>query len=152
MSDPPQNAGQNVPDRPDDIIEGDLIIAQPNSIVAAGTDDSSDGDSALGEDEGSFTHSLRASLLESVIENGRGYHRYTGLSGSQHRDGDLVKAIDFADEHPDCQVLGTDLSPIQPVFVPPNCRFEIDDMDEEVSRVLNEAAVLLSRGTGKCMG
>ncbi|KAK5656086.1 hypothetical protein OQA88_5225 [Cercophora sp. LCS_1] len=36
-------------------------------------------------------------------------------------------AIDFADEYPDCQVVGTDISPIQPTWVPPNCRFEIED-------------------------
>lgn len=28
-------------------------------------------------------------------------------------------------------MLGTDLSPIQPEYVPPNCRFEIDDADDE---------------------
>jgi hypothetical protein len=28
-------------------------------------------------------------------------------------------------------VLGTDLSPIQPEYVPANCRFEIDDMDDD---------------------
>jgi ubiquinone/menaquinone biosynthesis C-methylase UbiE len=34
---------------------------------------------------------------------------------------------DFADEHPDAQVIGTDLSPIQPIWVPPNVKFEVDD-------------------------
>lgn len=28
-------------------------------------------------------------------------------------------------------MLGTDLSPIQPDYVPPNCRFEIDDVEDE---------------------
>jgi trans-aconitate methyltransferase len=27
--------------------------------------------------------------------------------------------------------MGTDLSPIQPNFVPPNCRFEVDDFEDE---------------------
>ncbi|KAH8168903.1 methyltransferase domain-containing protein [Sarocladium implicatum] len=36
-------------------------------------------------------------------------------------------AIDFADEHPECEVVGTDLSPIQPSWVPPNCKFHIED-------------------------
>lgn len=40
-----------------------------------------------------------------------------------------IWAIDFADEYPGCQVLGTDLSPIQPYWVPPNCKFEIDDAE-----------------------
>lgn len=34
---------------------------------------------------------------------------------------------DFADEYPDCEVTGTDISPIQPTWVPPNLRFEIED-------------------------
>ncbi|KAL2868724.1 class I SAM-dependent methyltransferase [Aspergillus lucknowensis] len=38
-----------------------------------------------------------------------------------------IWAIDFADECPSAEVIGTDLSPIQPSFVPPNVRFEIDD-------------------------
>jgi len=43
-----------------------------------------------------------------------------------------IWAIDFADEYPDTAVLGTDLSPIQPAMVPPNCGFIIEDceMDE----------------------
>ncbi|KAI1364026.1 S-adenosyl-L-methionine-dependent methyltransferase [Xylaria arbuscula] len=40
-------------------------------------------------------------------------------------------AIEFAIQHPESDVLGTDLSPIQPEYVPPNCRFEIDDIDDE---------------------
>lgn len=36
-------------------------------------------------------------------------------------------AIDFGDEYPEAEVIGTDLSPIQPAFVPPNVRFFIED-------------------------
>lgn len=42
-----------------------------------------------------------------------------------------IWAIDFAVEHPESDVLGTDLSPIQPEYVPPNCRFEVDDAEDE---------------------
>jgi len=42
-----------------------------------------------------------------------------------------IWAIEFADEHPNAEVLGVDLSPIQPHFVPPNCHFEIDDLEKE---------------------
>ncbi|KAL5598872.1 hypothetical protein BROUX41_003807 [Berkeleyomyces rouxiae] len=38
-----------------------------------------------------------------------------------------VWAIDFADQFPQANVIGTDLSPIQPTWVPPNLRFELDD-------------------------
>lgn len=43
----------------------------------------------------------------------------------------LITAIPPADQHPEADVLGTDLSPIQPEYVPPNCRFEIDDIEDE---------------------
>ncbi len=39
-------------------------------------DSSSDVDSTLGEDQSTYTTSLRSSLLQSVSENGRGYHKY----------------------------------------------------------------------------
>ncbi|KFA70371.1 hypothetical protein S40285_01750 [Stachybotrys chlorohalonatus IBT 40285] len=42
-----------------------------------------------------------------------------------------IWAIEFADEHPDADVIGVDLSPIQPDFVPPNCQFEVDDIEKE---------------------
>ncbi|KAI5456714.1 S-adenosyl-L-methionine-dependent methyltransferase [Mariannaea sp. PMI_226] len=41
-----------------------------------------------------------------------------------------IWAIDFADEHPEAQVIGTDISPIQPSWVPPNLKFEIDDANQ----------------------
>ncbi|KAH6874267.1 S-adenosyl-L-methionine-dependent methyltransferase [Thelonectria olida] len=41
-----------------------------------------------------------------------------------------IWAIDFADEHPGAQIIGIDLSPIQPSFVPPNLTFQIDDLDD----------------------
>ncbi|KAM0816049.1 hypothetical protein AB5N19_01850 [Seiridium cardinale] len=42
-----------------------------------------------------------------------------------------IWAIEFADQNPECDILGTDLSPIQPEYVPANCRFEIDDAEDE---------------------
>ena len=42
-----------------------------------------------------------------------------------------IWALDMADEYPACQVIGTDLSPVQPTWVPPNCRFEVDDFELE---------------------
>ncbi|KAK3954202.1 S-adenosyl-L-methionine-dependent methyltransferase [Pseudoneurospora amorphoporcata] len=40
-------------------------------------------------------------------------------------------AIDFADKYPTCEVTGTDITPVQPDWVPPNVRFEIDDATKE---------------------
>lgn len=42
-----------------------------------------------------------------------------------------IWVIDFADKYPSAQVIGTDLSPIQPSFVPPNATFLIDDAEDE---------------------
>jgi hypothetical protein len=32
--------------------------------------------------------------------------------------------------YPSAEVLGIDIAPTQPDWVPPNCRFELDDMEE----------------------
>ncbi|KXH44290.1 TAM domain methyltransferase [Colletotrichum simmondsii] len=41
-----------------------------------------------------------------------------------------VWAIDFADSFPAAHVIGADLSPIQPEWTPPNCVFEVDDLEK----------------------
>ncbi|KAK5045810.1 hypothetical protein LTR84_008903 [Exophiala bonariae] len=62
-----------------------------------------------------------------------------------------IWAIEFADTYPATEVHGTDLSPIQPSYVPPNLQFEIADADEEWtfrqqfdlvhSRVMNDTSL-----------
>ncbi|WAO91460.1 Hypothetical protein NCS54_00893300 [Fusarium falciforme] len=42
-----------------------------------------------------------------------------------------IWAMDFADEYPSADVRGTDLSPIQPKWTPPNCSFEVDDFEAD---------------------
>jgi SAM-dependent methyltransferase len=42
-----------------------------------------------------------------------------------------IWAVDFATRFPYADIIGTDLSPIQPAVVPPNCRFEVDDAEDE---------------------
>lgn len=139
-------------------------------------DDAPDVDSALGNDDQSvLTETLRSSLLESVREHGRGYHRYSSTAGPQyplpedeveqarldlqhkmigltfagrlylspiekeiHEVLDLgtgtgIWAIEMADANPQARVLGIDLSPIQPSYVPPNLKFEIDDFNKDWS-------------------
>ncbi|KAF6829834.1 methyltransferase domain-containing protein [Colletotrichum plurivorum] len=41
-----------------------------------------------------------------------------------------IWAIQYADDHPETEVLGVDLSPTQPDLVAPNLRFEVDDIEE----------------------
>ncbi|KAI1171452.1 S-adenosyl-L-methionine-dependent methyltransferase [Nemania sp. FL0916] len=42
-----------------------------------------------------------------------------------------IWAVEFATQNPDTEVVGTDLSPIQPHYLPENCSFEIDDAEDE---------------------
>ncbi|KAM0428629.1 hypothetical protein ACHAPT_006992 [Fusarium lateritium] len=44
--------------------------------------------------------------------------------------GSGIWAIDFADKYPQAEVIGSDLSPCQPSWVPPNVQFEVDDATE----------------------
>ncbi|KAK7403463.1 hypothetical protein QQX98_010784 [Neonectria punicea] len=109
-----------------------------------------DQESSLGEETSSSTQSLTSSIVDYRRENGRTYHRYKDGKynlpnddqeaerlGSQVKrvldlgTGTGIWAMDFGDEHPGTHVVGIDLSPIQPSFVPPNVEFFIDDIDEE---------------------
>ncbi|TEA14825.1 Secondary metabolism regulator laeA [Colletotrichum sidae] len=47
-------------------------------------------------------------------------------------------AIDFADEFPSSEVIGVDISPIQPSWNPPNCKFQIDDVEQPWTWPSNE--------------
>lgn len=38
-----------------------------------------------------------------------------------------IWAIDMADAYPSADIIGTDISPIQPTWVPPNCAFHLED-------------------------
>ncbi|KAM5386401.1 hypothetical protein ACJZ2D_000364 [Fusarium nematophilum] len=68
---------------------------------------------------------LEKDKLLKVIDIGTG----TATDILRHRIG--IWAIDFADEYPGAEVIGTDISPIQPSWVPPNLKFEIEDCTRE---------------------
>ncbi|KAL8794861.1 MAG: hypothetical protein Q9195_002573 [Heterodermia aff. obscurata] len=42
-----------------------------------------------------------------------------------------IWAMDMGDRYPNAELLGNDLSPIQPRWVPPNVRFEVDDVEAD---------------------
>jgi len=142
------------------------------NITSLDVDTEADGDSALGSSLFSPTTSVRASIYDSIVENGRTYHRFRegkyylpndeleqdrldmqhhlflltldgelynapikDLEGGVHHVLDIatgtgIWAIEFASMFPSANVIGTDLSPIQPHFVPPNCHFEVDDAED----------------------
>ncbi|EXJ63633.1 uncharacterized protein A1O5_11394 [Cladophialophora psammophila CBS 110553] len=116
-----------------------------------------DEDSALdlGDDQIS-TASITSTIRNFQIENGHTYHALrAGNLQNQHflatfggrahfapgaetaqrvldvGTGTGIWAIQYADAHPAAQIIGVDLSPIQPTYVPPNCSFEIDDLEHE---------------------
>ncbi|RDW77820.1 hypothetical protein BP6252_05873 [Coleophoma cylindrospora] len=62
----------------------------------------------------SSTTSITDTIRKHREENGRTYHKYK----------------EETDEHPETEVLGIDLSPIQPSFIPANLAFQIDDLEE----------------------
>ncbi|KAF5649189.1 methyltransferase domain protein [Fusarium sp. NRRL 52700] len=107
-------------------------------------------------DDASSTQSISSSIFQYRVENGRTYATFgsgeyllPNDDDEQERLGTGIWAMDVADEHPEAEVLGVDLSPIQPSMydslwntdslsterhksrVPPNCRFEIDDLEDD---------------------
>nr|CEG04995.1 unnamed protein product [Fusarium clavum] len=141
----------------------------PLTVDEHAAQDDTDADSALGDDTGSDSTSLRSSILRYREENGRTYHAYKDGAYALPNDetenerldlqhhlflltfderlhaaplpealnrafdagcGTGIWAIEFADEHPECEVIGVDLSPIQPSAIPPNVSFYVDDLEE----------------------
>ncbi|GAW25906.1 putative methyltransferase domain-containing protein [Rosellinia necatrix] len=74
---------------------------------------------------------LHAMMLEGT--NGRRF--FAPISSNPLKILDLgtgtgIWAIEMADMYPSADVLGTDLSPIQPSWIPANCRFIVDDVED----------------------
>ncbi|CAG8292899.1 unnamed protein product [Penicillium salamii] len=65
---------------------------------------------------------LKGELTRAPVTNP---HRVLDLG-----TGTGIWAMDYADANPGSEVIGIDLSPIQPSWVPPNCRFEVDDFEQ----------------------
>ncbi|KAF4624319.1 hypothetical protein G7Y89_g13853 [Cudoniella acicularis] len=115
--------------------------------------DDSDGMSDVGyetDSVGTASTSLASSVGDYVIENGRRYHRedraHGLIAGFCHRlhfvpiganpqnildmgTGTGIWATDIGDQYSSANILGVDLSPIQPVWAPPNVRFMVDDVE-----------------------
>jgi SAM-dependent methyltransferase len=58
---------------------------------------------------------------------------------------------DFADSYPSAEVIGTDISPIQPVYVPPNLKFEVDDAEADWVYPSNHFDFVHSRNIAQCI-
>ncbi|RYP62883.1 hypothetical protein DL771_009532 [Monosporascus sp. 5C6A] len=124
-----------------------------NRAITAAQD--GDVDSAFELDNASSTASLTASILEYRTVHGRTFHSERGNAQSwnpndaQHEEsldlmnmddvtsspssvksGLLIRSRDFADQFPSAEVIGVDISPQQVHWLPPNLKFEVDDMTQ----------------------
>ncbi|KAK4125365.1 S-adenosyl-L-methionine-dependent methyltransferase [Parathielavia appendiculata] len=78
----------------------------------------------------------RLDLTHALMTKGIGDHLFLAPidTDKMHRVLDIgtgtgIWAMCMGDEYPNAQVLGNDLSAIQPPWVPPNVKFEIDDVE-----------------------
>ncbi|KAJ5546054.1 hypothetical protein N7494_003639 [Penicillium frequentans] len=127
----------------------------PNERIQVDTsdEDSQDGQSifdsqSLIDSNLSFASSVR----DYCYENGRRYHayrhgQYPFPNDQEEQDrllllhhlykltlggtGTAEWAFEMAEDFPNAEIIGTDLSPIQPSWAPPNCRFYIDDAESD---------------------
>ncbi|KAF4918237.1 putative methyltransferase tdiE [Colletotrichum viniferum] len=77
-----------------------------------------DDGSSIDERMTTYTASLTSSMVDYPTEYGRRYHAF--------RQGG---AVEMGDYFPNAEIIGNDLSPIQTPWVPPNVKFEIDDVE-----------------------
>ncbi|SPO07374.1 related to methyltransferase [Cephalotrichum gorgonifer] len=56
-----------------------------------------------------------------------------------------IWCIDVAEEYPSAQVVGVDIAPTQPEWVPPNCQFELDDIEQDWTWKENSADFIFAR-------
>ncbi|KPM38631.1 hypothetical protein AK830_g7912 [Neonectria ditissima] len=90
---------------------------------------------SVGYDVESSTASINSSILEYRTIHGRTYHSDQGnaqyWATNDEQQNESMDINDFADEFPGAEIVGTDVSPIQPGWVPPNLKFEIEDCTRE---------------------
>nr|RBQ84268.1 hypothetical protein FVER53263_06795 [Fusarium verticillioides] len=75
---------------------------------------------------------LHAMMLEAT--DGRLFYAPVGDNPQRIADlgtGTGIWAIEIGEKYPSAEVLGLDLSPIQPTWVPPNVKFYVDDIEDE---------------------
>ncbi|KAK7441937.1 UMTA methyltransferase [Colletotrichum acutatum] len=102
-----------------------------------------DNDSTLDERMSSYTKSVTSSVVDYPTEHGRRYHAFRAggeCAESLPQDPADFDTAYFAPNDEDLmirpetksqQIIGNDLSPVQPRLVPSNVRFEIDDVESD---------------------
>ncbi|KAK1251708.1 hypothetical protein MKX07_007187 [Trichoderma sp. CBMAI-0711] len=56
-----------------------------------------------------------------------------------------IWCVEVADDYPGAQVVGVDIAPTQPQWVPPNCSFELDDIEQTWTWRADSADFIFSR-------
>jgi len=78
----------------------------------------------------------RLDITHKMIEVSKGNKLYLAPLSNPTRILDIgtgtgIWAMEMGEQFPNCDVLGNDLSPIQPRWVPPNVHFEVDDVEAD---------------------
>ncbi|QPC73229.1 hypothetical protein HYE68_003981 [Fusarium pseudograminearum] len=68
---------------------------------------------------------------QEVMDIKNGYLGHVSFSNVFDECFELTETSKFADQFPNASVIGTDLAPIQPSWVPANLQFQIDDCTQE---------------------
>jgi len=72
--------------------------------------------------------------MSTLMQDGKLYLAELGDNVEKVLDvgcGTGIWAIDFADQHAESEVIGLDISPQQPQWIPVNLKFEVDDITQE---------------------
>ncbi|KAG7289661.1 hypothetical protein NEMBOFW57_006036 [Staphylotrichum longicolle] len=109
-----------------------------------------DDEAAEVASSGTSLTSITSSVLRGKVEDGRVYAVYGKEEyGMPMDDVELdrigIWSIDVADMFPSANVLGVDIAPTQPDWVPPNCIFELDDIEQDWAWKENSFDLIFAR-------
>ncbi|KAA8892689.1 S-adenosyl-L-methionine-dependent methyltransferase [Sphaerosporella brunnea] len=62
-----------------------------------------------------------------------------------------IWAVEMAEKFPNAEVIGMDLSPTKPEWVPPNCRFDVADAERELMHDDDSFDFVHARNIGQCI-
>ncbi|KAI5819562.1 methyltransferase [Pyronema omphalodes] len=103
----------------------------------------------LEQDRLDIHHELMLRLMDGALHLAplKNPHRILDIG-----TGTGIWAVDIAEQYSMAEVIGTDLSPIQPHWVPPNCRFEVDDAELDWTYKDNEFDLIHLRNVAQGIG
>ncbi|KAF5022987.1 hypothetical protein F66182_4944 [Fusarium sp. NRRL 66182] len=106
-------------------------VAHWEQLTAAAEAGGDEADSVISSNPAESTASITSSILSYRTIHGRTFHSELGnaeyWASNDEQQNESMDIVDFADTFPSAKVVGTDISPIQPSWVPPNLEFYIDD-------------------------